>query len=533
MTPSRASTTEGSSPWALHAGDSSNARPQPPRPSVAPVPVDAQNVVTEADAAKLKWSKAPCRFCGRGCGVRSASRTTASSRRRPMPQAEVNRGVNCVKGYYLSKIMYGADRLTTPLLRMKNGKLRQERRVRAGVVGPRVRRDGRAVEARAEGEGPDRRRHVRLRPVDDLGRLRGAQAHEGGLSHQQPRPQRAPLHGVRGRGLHAHVRHRRADGMLRRHRGRRRVRAVGLEHGGDASGAVDARHRPPPVGAEATSRSPCCRCSSTAASTSPTCPIIFTPQTDLAILELHRELHHPHQSREPRLRRQAHRVQDRQRRHRLRPAARARAAEGGEERGRRRRQQAHTRSTSTRSSSSAYDASVRHQAVGRSEGEARRARRAVRRSEDQGHVVLDDGLQPAHARRLGEPALLQPAPAHRQDLDAGQQPVLAHRPAVGVRHGARGRHVLASAARGHGGDQSGASREDRGDLGICRRARSRRQPGYPRGAAEPDAEGRQAQRVLGAGQQQHAGRAQPGARRAIPAIAIPTTSSSCPKPIRR
>jgi nitrate reductase NapA len=34
----------------------------------------------------------------------------------------VNRGVNCVKGYFLSKIMYGEDRLKTPLLRMKNGR---------------------------------------------------------------------------------------------------------------------------------------------------------------------------------------------------------------------------------------------------------------------------------------------------------------------------------------------------------------------------------------------------------------------------
>src|SRR6185503_9895177 len=36
--------------------------------------------------------------------------------------AEVNKGLNCVKGYFLSKIMYGEDRLTTPLLRMKNGR---------------------------------------------------------------------------------------------------------------------------------------------------------------------------------------------------------------------------------------------------------------------------------------------------------------------------------------------------------------------------------------------------------------------------
>jgi nitrate reductase NapA len=34
----------------------------------------------------------------------------------------VNRGLNCVKGYFLSKIMYGEDRLTRPLLRMKNGR---------------------------------------------------------------------------------------------------------------------------------------------------------------------------------------------------------------------------------------------------------------------------------------------------------------------------------------------------------------------------------------------------------------------------
>jgi nitrate reductase NapA len=38
------------------------------------------------------------------------------------PDAPVNRGLNCIKGYFLSKIMYGEDRLTRPLLRMKNGK---------------------------------------------------------------------------------------------------------------------------------------------------------------------------------------------------------------------------------------------------------------------------------------------------------------------------------------------------------------------------------------------------------------------------
>ena len=82
----------------------------------------AQNAVTEAAAADLKWSKAPCRFCGTGCGVMVGVKEGRVVATQADPQAEVNRGLNCVKGYYLNKIMYGADRLTTPLLRMKDGR---------------------------------------------------------------------------------------------------------------------------------------------------------------------------------------------------------------------------------------------------------------------------------------------------------------------------------------------------------------------------------------------------------------------------
>ena len=148
------------------------------------------------DAAGLKWSKAPCRFCGTGCGVMVAVKDNRVVATHGDPEAEVNRGLNCVKGYFLSKIMYGEDRLTTPLLRMKNGQYAKDGEFQPRVLGPGLRRDGRAVQARAEGQGPDRGRHVRLRPVDGLGRLRGAQADEGRLPLQQPRPQRAPLHGL-------------------------------------------------------------------------------------------------------------------------------------------------------------------------------------------------------------------------------------------------------------------------------------------------------------------------------------------------
>src|SRR6185295_17588513 len=70
----------------------------------------------------VKWSKAPCRFCGTGCGVMVGVKDNRVIATRGDPDAEVNKGLNCVKGYFLSKIMYGEDRLTTPLLRMKNGK---------------------------------------------------------------------------------------------------------------------------------------------------------------------------------------------------------------------------------------------------------------------------------------------------------------------------------------------------------------------------------------------------------------------------
>src|SRR5688500_5244078 len=88
----------------------------------APLPVAATNVVTEAKASHLKWSKAPCRFCGVGCGVTVAVKDGQVVATHGDQQSEVNRGVNCVKGYFLSKIMYGEDRLTRPLLRMKGGR---------------------------------------------------------------------------------------------------------------------------------------------------------------------------------------------------------------------------------------------------------------------------------------------------------------------------------------------------------------------------------------------------------------------------
>ena len=87
-----------------------------------PISAAATELKTDAQATELRWSKAPCRFCGTGCGVMVATKDGRVVATHGDVKAEVNRGLNCVKGYFLSKIMYGKDRLTKPLLRMKNGK---------------------------------------------------------------------------------------------------------------------------------------------------------------------------------------------------------------------------------------------------------------------------------------------------------------------------------------------------------------------------------------------------------------------------
>ena len=89
--------------------------------AAAGIAVSAPEPLPGADAS-IKWSKAPCRFCGTGCGVTVGVKDNRVIATQGDPLAEVNKGLNCIKGYYLSKIMYGEDRLTTPLLRMKDGK---------------------------------------------------------------------------------------------------------------------------------------------------------------------------------------------------------------------------------------------------------------------------------------------------------------------------------------------------------------------------------------------------------------------------
>lgn len=72
---------------------------------------------TSADTSGSTTYKAVCRFCGTGCGVLCEAKNGKLISVTGDPDNESSRGLNCVKGYYLSKVMYGEDRLTKPMIR--------------------------------------------------------------------------------------------------------------------------------------------------------------------------------------------------------------------------------------------------------------------------------------------------------------------------------------------------------------------------------------------------------------------------------
>ncbi len=86
----------------------------------------AAAVAQAGDPTDIRWDKAACRFCGTGCSVLIGTQKGRIVATQGDPDSPVNRGLNCIKGYFLSKIMYGTDRLTRPLLRMKNGQFDKE-----------------------------------------------------------------------------------------------------------------------------------------------------------------------------------------------------------------------------------------------------------------------------------------------------------------------------------------------------------------------------------------------------------------------
>ena len=70
----------------------------------------------------VSWQKAPCRFCGTGCGVLVGVSDGRAIAVKGDPSCSVNKGLCCVKGYHSIQSLYGEDRLKKALIR-KNGVL--------------------------------------------------------------------------------------------------------------------------------------------------------------------------------------------------------------------------------------------------------------------------------------------------------------------------------------------------------------------------------------------------------------------------
>lgn len=80
----------------------------------------APRLASAADDKGIKWGKAPCRYCGVGCCVLVGVKDGKIVATKGDPAGPVNKGLNCIKGYFLSKALYGKDRLTHPLIRKGN-----------------------------------------------------------------------------------------------------------------------------------------------------------------------------------------------------------------------------------------------------------------------------------------------------------------------------------------------------------------------------------------------------------------------------
>jgi len=94
------------------------------------IPAAALAKSKEAEAG-VQWDKAVCRFCGTGCGIMVATKEGRIVATKGDPDAPVNKGLNCIKGYFNGKIIYGKDRLTHPLMRMTDGQFDKQGKFQA------------------------------------------------------------------------------------------------------------------------------------------------------------------------------------------------------------------------------------------------------------------------------------------------------------------------------------------------------------------------------------------------------------------
>lgn len=84
--------------------------------------VQAKLRAAQISAEDVQWHKAPCRFCGVGCGLLIGIADKRAVAVKGDPASPVNKGLCCVKGYHSVMALYGKDRFKSAYVR-KNGEL--------------------------------------------------------------------------------------------------------------------------------------------------------------------------------------------------------------------------------------------------------------------------------------------------------------------------------------------------------------------------------------------------------------------------
>jgi len=148
----------------------------------------------------VTWKKTPCRFCGVGCGLLVGVKEGCAVAVQGDPDSSVNKGLCCVKGYHSVLALYGSDLLRQAMVR-KNGKTVARPDLR-GTGPDRVQDEGDHQSTRQRCCG-----YLRLRTVDNPGRIRGVQVLQGLYRHEQRRGKCSSVHVQRGHRLHDHLRH--------------------------------------------------------------------------------------------------------------------------------------------------------------------------------------------------------------------------------------------------------------------------------------------------------------------------------------
>ena len=156
----------------------------------------------EALEGKWTWDRGVCRFCGVGCGILLATHDKKIKAVKGDPDNPVNRGLLCVKGYHNAEILYGEDRLTKSADAHEGRALPQAAVSFVEVSWERAFDEMEQQFKRAHGElGPTGVAIMGSGQYTIQEGLRGGQARQGRLAHQQHRPQRPALHGLGGGGF--------------------------------------------------------------------------------------------------------------------------------------------------------------------------------------------------------------------------------------------------------------------------------------------------------------------------------------------